>query len=47
VGNEYDEGPNRTLLDTTLPGNSNAGHAFGTQLSDAQKHDLLEYLKSL
>jgi mono/diheme cytochrome c family protein len=47
VGNDYDEGPNRTLLDTTLPGNSNAGHAFGTQLSGAQKHDLLEYLKSL
>jgi mono/diheme cytochrome c family protein len=47
VGNEYGEGPNRTLLDTTLPGNSNAGHAFGTQLSDAQKHDLLEYLKAL
>jgi mono/diheme cytochrome c family protein len=47
VGNEYGEGPNRTLLDTTLPGNSNAGHAFGTQLSDVQKRDLLEYLKSL
>jgi mono/diheme cytochrome c family protein len=47
VGNEYGDGPNRTLLDTTLPGNSNAGHAFGTQLSDAEKRDLLEYLKSL
>lgn len=47
VGNEYGEGPNRSLLDTRLPGNSNAGHAFGTTLSDAQKRDLLEYLKSL
>jgi hypothetical protein len=46
VGNEYGEGPNRSLLDTTLPGNSNAGHAFGTTLPDADKSDLLEYLKS-
>jgi len=47
VGNVYDEGPNRSLLDTSLPGNANTGHAFGTQLSDAEKQDLLEYLKSL
>jgi hypothetical protein len=36
-----------SLFDTTLPGNSNAGHAYGTTLSDADKSDLLEYLKSL
>jgi hypothetical protein len=47
VGNEYGEGPDRSLLDTTLPGNSNAGHAFGTTLTDEEKLDLLEYLKSL
>jgi hypothetical protein len=47
VGNEYGEGPNRSLLDTTLPGNSNAGHAYGTALPEADKADLLEYLKSL
>jgi hypothetical protein len=47
VGNEYGEGPDRTLLDTALPGNSNAGHAFGTTLTDEEKLDLLEYLKSL
>ena len=47
IGNEHGEGPDRTLLDTTLPGNSNAGHAYGTTLSDAEKTDLLEYLKSL
>jgi len=35
-----------SLFDTTLPGNSNAGHAYGTQLSAAEKQDLLEYLKS-
>jgi len=34
-------------FDTTLPGNSNAGHVYGTTLSDADKRDLLEYLKSL
>lgn len=28
-------------------GNSRCGHEFGTQLSDADKHALLEYLKSL
>ena len=47
VGNDYSPGPERTLLDTSLPGNSNAGHAFGTQLSAADKADLIEYLKSL
>jgi len=34
-------------FDTSLPGNSNAGHAYGTTLADADKHDLLEYLKTL
>ena len=47
VGNVYAKGPERTLLDTTLPGNSNAGHAFGTTLPEDQKLDLLEYLKTL
>jgi hypothetical protein len=36
-----------SAFDTTLPGNSNAGHAYGTTLSDTEKRDLLEYLKSL
>jgi mono/diheme cytochrome c family protein len=37
------------VLDTSLPGNSNAGHegdAFGTNLSDEDKLALLEYLKT-
>jgi hypothetical protein len=34
-------------FDTSLPGNSNAGHTWGTALADADKHDLLEYLKTL
>lgn len=34
-------------FDTTLPGNSNAGHNYGTTLTDDQKWALVEYLKSL
>lgn len=32
-------------LDTTAEGNSNAGHDFGTNLTDSEKFDLIEYLK--
>lgn len=34
-------------FDTTLPGNSNAGHNFGTALSDDEKWALVEYMKTL
>jgi cytochrome c5 len=34
-------------LDTSVAGNSNRGHLYGTDLSAAQKDDLLEYLKTL
>jgi hypothetical protein len=34
------------VLDTTAPGSSNRGHEYGTQLSVAEKHDLIEYLKT-
>lgn len=33
------------LFDTTLPGNHNSGHEYGTALSEADRMDLLEYLK--
>jgi mono/diheme cytochrome c family protein len=36
-----------TLYDTSLPGNSNAGHSYGTVLPSEQKRALLEYLKTL
>jgi len=39
-----DEGPYR--FDTRTPGNSNTGHAFGTDLTPAEKRDLLEFLKT-
>jgi hypothetical protein len=35
------------LLDTSLRGNSNAGHPYGTTLTDEQKRQLIEYLKTL
>jgi hypothetical protein len=35
------------LLDTRLPGNSNAGHQYGVNLSDDDRAALLEYLKTL
>ncbi len=34
-------------LDTTLAGNFNSGHVYGTKLLDDEKWDLIEYLKSL
>lgn len=40
-----DEGP--YLLDTAGSGNSNSGHDYGTKLSENEKRDLIEYLKTL
>jgi mono/diheme cytochrome c family protein len=34
-------------FDTSLPGNSNSGHLYGTGLSDQDKKAILEYLKTL
>jgi hypothetical protein len=35
------------VLDTSASGNSNSGHDYGTKLTADQKHDLIEYLKTL
>jgi hypothetical protein len=35
------------VFDTTMSGNSNSGHDYGTKLSDDEKRDLIEYLKTL
>jgi hypothetical protein len=48
----YDTTPgapgNSFTFDTTLTGNSNKGHVYGVgALSDTQRLELLEYLKSL
>ena len=45
VGQVSEQGP--SLLDTSLPGNSNRGHLAGTTLPEADKRALLEYLKTL
>jgi hypothetical protein len=34
-------------FDTRLPGNSNHGHLYGTDLTDDDKDALVEYLKTL
>ena len=39
--------PSQPIFDTTLPGNSNKGHEYGANLTDTQRRELLEYLKSL
>lgn len=36
-----------TRYDTTEPGNGNGGHRYGTQHPEAERLDLLEYLKTL
>ena len=36
-----------SVYDTTIPGNGNGGHTYGTALSSDQKQDLLEYLKTM
>lgn len=35
-----------TPYDTTIPGNSNGGHLYGTTLSDDDKRAIVEYLKT-
>ncbi|MBV9251913.1 MAG: hypothetical protein JO227_22070 [Acetobacteraceae bacterium] len=39
--------PGAFLFDTRLPGNSNAGHNYGTDLTDPERAALIEYLKTL
>lgn len=40
-------GDNSFLFDTTVEGNSNAGHEFGSSLTASQRLALLEYIKTL
>jgi hypothetical protein len=47
IGFDTAAGPDRFLFDTTIPGNSNAGHDWGTSLTNGDLEALLEYLKSL
>jgi hypothetical protein len=36
-----------TLVDTTKKGSHNVGHNYGTTLSESDRHNLIEFLKSL
>jgi mono/diheme cytochrome c family protein len=45
VGLQFVAGDPSTTLDTTLPGNANTGHEYGTDLADADRYALIEYLK--
>jgi len=51
VGFITDQGPSlfKVMKDENniMPGNSNLGHAYGTGLSDDEKWDLIEYMKTL
>jgi hypothetical protein len=35
------------LFDTAKQGNGNQGHEYGTELSDSDKDDLIEFMKTL
>jgi hypothetical protein len=37
----------RRVVDTTLPGLGNQGHSFGFKLSEKEKWQVIEYLKTL
>ena len=41
------QGQGAFTFDTRLPGNRNLGHEFGTHWTAQEKHDLLQFLKSL
>ena len=44
--NAYDnKTDSQQCVDTTISGSSNSGHNFGTNLSNEEKYDLIEYLK--
>jgi cytochrome c5 len=47
VGNQTLESDASSLFDTSLLGNSNVGHEYGTQLNESDRMALLEYIKSL
>lgn len=47
VGFITSKGKNSSKFDTTLPANSNAGHEYGTTLSESDKWNLVEFMKTL
>jgi len=47
VGFSINSGPFTSKFDTAIPGNSNQGHDYGTDLNDTEKMELIEYIKTL
>lgn len=47
VGFVITQEPATSKFNTTLPGNSNKGHEYGTDLSNQEKWELIEYIKTL
>jgi hypothetical protein len=47
LGYDSSEKPGLFRLSTETNGNSNGGHVYGTNLSDQEKKDLLEFIKTL
>ena len=47
VGFDYSGETGGKVFDTSIPGNRNSGHLFGTKLSEEERLDLIEYLKTL
>jgi hypothetical protein len=41
------QAPGALLFDTTVRGNSNAGHVYGTDVTEDDRKALIEYLKTL
>jgi hypothetical protein len=41
------QSPGAFLFDTTIRGNSNAGHLYGTDMTEDDRKALIEYLKTL
>jgi hypothetical protein len=47
VGYLSDRNSGGVLFDTSLPGNHNTGHTYGSELQNNEKWDLLAFLKTL
>ncbi len=47
VGYVAEAGSVTSEFDTSVPGNSNLGHDYGTDLGDTEKWQLIEYIKTL
>jgi len=47
VGFETNESKNSFKYDTSISGNYNTGHLYGTTLTDKEKWELIEYMKTL